>query len=122
MRNTVGDAFADTLACAGGACRCFRHRLILDLFLQSCGRTTRSLTGTGVRTRALTMNGQPTAVTHSPICSQIDQTFDRELNFTTKIAFYHQRAHILTNTLELLIGRSEERRVGKEASERNTAE
>src|SRR5699024_1746359 len=104
MRNAVGDALADTFACAGCACRCFRHLLILDLFLQSCGRTTRSLTGTSVRTCTLTMHGQATSVTHTSICSQIDQTFDRELNFTTKIAFYHQRAHMLANTLELLIG------------------
>src|SRR5690606_30325745 len=43
-------------------------------------------------------------MTPATVGSQIDQTLDRPLHYTTQVAFDHERAHLLTDTLELYVG------------------
>src|SRR5690625_1407307 len=50
------------------------------------------------------MHRQTASVTHAPVRSQIDQALDRQLYFATKVAFYHKRTNVLTDTLKLGVG------------------
>src|SRR5690606_3223461 len=70
------------------------------LFLQGSSSATRPFTGAGVGTGALTTYRQATLMAHAPVCSQIDQAFDRQLYFATQITFYREHANVFADTLE----------------------
>src|SRR5690606_11960101 len=70
------------------------------LFLQGSSSATRSFTGAGVATGALTTYRQATLVAHAPVSSQADQTFDRQLYFATHIIFNREHSNVFADTLE----------------------
>src|SRR5690606_2030834 len=74
------------------------------LFLQRSSSATRPFTGAGVGTGALTTYRQATLVAHAPVSSQVDQTLDRQLYFTTQITLDREHADVFADTLEFGVG------------------
>src|SRR5690606_32119543 len=73
------------------------------LFLQGSRSTTRALAGACVGTGALTAHRQTALVAEAPIRSQIDQTLDRQLYFTTQITFDREHTNVFADTLEFSV-------------------
>src|SRR5690606_30446800 len=73
------------------------------LFLQRSSSATRPFTGAGVGTGTLTAYRQATLVAHAPVGSQVDQTLDRQLYFTTQVALYREHTYVLADALEFSV-------------------
>src|SRR5690606_22057578 len=104
VRNAVRDVllnlFAHARSAAGGS---FRHNPVPRLFLQGRSSTTRALTGPGVGASALAAHGQTALVTHTAVGSQVDQTLDRELYFTTQVAFNREQTNMFADAFQFSV-------------------
>src|SRR5690606_39121010 len=81
----------------------FCHGDLSWLFLQLYTSTTRALAGTCVGTGTLTAERQAALVAQAAIRSEVDQTLDRELDFTTQVAFDRERTHAFADAFEFCV-------------------
>jgi hypothetical protein len=52
----------------------------------------------------LAAHWQTATMTHATVSSQVSQTLDRELNFTTQVTFNGEQADLFANALEFRVG------------------
>jgi hypothetical protein len=73
-------------------------------FLQSNAALTRTLAGTGIGSGALATDWQALTVAHATVTAQVHQALDRHRDLTAQITFGGELAHLVTQTLKLIIG------------------
>lgn len=75
------------------------------LLLERDTDLARALAGTGVGASALTAAGETLAVTHATIGAEVDQTLDRQLDFTTQVAFDRDLRNGIADAFEFGVGK-----------------
>src|SRR5690606_2111142 len=100
VRDVLLDLFAHARSAAGGS---FRHNPVPRLFLQGRSSTTRALAGASVGASALAAHGQAALVAHAAVGSQVDQTLDRELHFTTQVTLDREHTNVFADAFQFSV-------------------